>query len=103
MRFAILVFLALLGGIPFAHAAEVVGTIDGVVITLSDQPCDGKVKALLKPEYHAQFQGGRAAFPDRTLQLCWAIHPQTGAIFILDEEGDTGSLPPALFAPRSSF
>lgn len=89
------------------NAEELTATFnDRVKVTISDQPCDNKVKSLIKPEYLSVFQRGSAVFEGKTYELCWTAHPslvmQAGGtpgqdILVVDETQDYGTIPAEIF------
>ena len=91
-----------------AAPISMVATVDGVVVTLTKDPCtDEKVLATLASSVKEQYQSpetwaaGLAVFADHTRQICWTVIPEApGEVGIIDDHGIVGGLPMTAFAPQ---
>lgn len=100
MRYAILLLLACLSGTALAEerTAAFESSYGPTTIVLSDQPCTNEgILAAIKSDFHSQFQAGRVSAPDITRELCWALPPETGEVFLVDDTLEIGSIPLSVF------
>ncbi|MBU2249142.1 MAG: hypothetical protein KKD77_20515 [Gammaproteobacteria bacterium] len=95
--------LASCAAIP-ASAPEMVLTVDDVVVTLHDTPCDNEaVLAMLKPETHQFYQNGVATFGVEKRAFCWRVSPDSQFVWILDEVGEyPPGIPVQMFVPADA-
>lgn len=77
---------------------------DRGVVTVAKAPCTApRVVARIKPEFIGQFFAGHLMFDKRPVAFCWAIDPrQPDHIFLIDENGETVSLPGKAFKPKGT-
>lgn len=105
--FVVAVAIALLWPVP-AHGAtrsadiETIGA-GKVRFTLSDKPCSrGLVLAMLQPVWKSQFQDGELYLHETraTVPMCWSGTVFPGYVFVIDENGNTGSVEADDFRPK---
>jgi len=101
----LLAFVALLVSLP-AHGATMSAEFEtmgfgALKMTLFDTPCDrGLILAQMTKEWQKKFQRAEARLTDGTvLKLCWSGEARPGYAFVVDETGETGTLPLELFMP----
>jgi hypothetical protein len=69
----------------------------GFYIVLTKEPCPADLLTKVKPEYHSRFHLAHEQFQGRELRACWALNPPVVAI--IDEDGDSGTMPMSEFRP----
>ena len=97
---AVALILGLLGCtvLPVKEEVRFVAVLENnAIVTLTDTPCSRKdILENIHPEYQQYFYAGSVIFGKAKLQLCWAL--RDGMVLIIDEEGDSASLPLYLFS-----
>lgn len=99
MKKAIAAVLLAVAGI--AHSAPIAMVLETPDLTLRlfNTPCvSTAILSMLKPEVREHFRAGNETDHGRDLELCWAVKDETN-VFIVDADGDNGTLPMAAFKP----
>ena len=90
--------LAVFGIANAAPIAMVLETPD-LKLRLFATPCVAPaILKQIKPELREKFRAGNETDHGRDLELCWVIADEAN-VFIVDEDGDSGSVPMSAFKP----
>lgn len=98
-------FLGLiLMGISLSVGAEAVAAlvyqIEGLKVTILSSPCsDPTVLSLVKEEFRSIMQAANVVFQDQFLNACWTYDMVNNVVVIVDQTGDSGSIPLEAFQP----
>ena len=68
------------------------------IITITSEPCTGKVAKMVKPEYLKVLKKAKVVYNKQELEACWMI-TEKGGVGVIDETGDSGEISPNYFVP----
>jgi hypothetical protein len=72
-------------------------------VTIYEAPCtEPKVLLQILERHHARFKAATVRWDGQTLAACWATTENPEYIYIIDETGDHGPLPLAIFKPHKA-
>lgn len=82
-----------------AHAAMRMQSANMTIVLRTDPCVDPKVLGFIEERYQAAFQVADLMYRGKPLKACWMAVPSSGNILMVDETGDYGPVPMAMFKP----